>query len=202
MGYQSVEVKTVSGIRMATVFNAELVLWADEIRPKWDIGGYETMVKEADAIETQLIDWMRVVPRKSDLRSDSAVKRFAERNFGVPASEGSSKNSIQGEVFMRFTAYRNDKRITAANGLLPGTYATTEADSHHVKSGKEAVERYALPDPKPAIFRYRVDPEKNTVYREGVAQPAYGHAGGGVEVIFDDGASDKTVSGPAVLPEE
>ncbi len=103
---------------------------------------------------------------------------------------------------MRFTAYRNDRRITTDKGLLPGTYATTEADSRNVRTGTEAVERYALPDPKPAIYRFRIDPREDTVNREGTVQPAFGHEGGGVEVIFDNGTDKNTVSGPAVLPEK
>src|SRR5207245_1474422 len=105
---------------------------------------------------------------------------------------GDPKKTKQDDVFMRFTAYKNDRRITANNGLLPGTYATTDADSRNVKTGEQAVERYALPDPKPAKYRFRVVPTKNTEYREGTVQPAYGHKGGGVEVLFDQGTSDST----------
>jgi hypothetical protein len=54
-----------------------------------------------------------------------------------------------GDVFMRFTAYSNDRRNTSEKGLLPGTYATTEEDSRVVATGEQAVERYALPNPTP-----------------------------------------------------
>src|SRR5438105_1017009 len=37
------------------------------------------------------------------------------------------KKTLAAEVFKRFTAFENDRRITI-NHRLPGTYATTEAD--------------------------------------------------------------------------
>jgi len=102
---------------------------------------------------------------------------------------------------MRFTAYLNDRRITPEKGLLPGTYATTEEDSRVVATGEQAVERYALPNPMPAVYRFRIDPKPGTSHQAGVVQPAYGHVGGGVEVLFTAGTAGDTVSGPTVLPE-
>lgn len=90
--------------------------------------------------------------------------------------------------------------ISANLGLLAGTYATTARDAEYVTSGRSAVERYALPDPKPAIYRYAISPLAGTVFREGIVQPANGHAGGGVEVLFDDGTTANTVTLLAPLP--
>jgi hypothetical protein len=36
--------------------------------------------------------------------------------------------------------------------------------------------------------------------RRGIVQPDFGHTVGGVEVLFDNGTDDGTVSGPKVLP--
>jgi hypothetical protein len=41
---------------------------------------------------------------------------------------------------------------------------------------------------------------KGTELRRGIVQPDFGHTGGGVEVLFDNGTDDGTVSGPKVLP--
>ena len=70
-----------------------------------------------------------------------------------------------------------------------------------VSTGEQAVERYALPNPTPAVYRFRIDPTAGTQHQAGIVQPAYGHAGGGVEVLFTAGTAEDTVSGPAVLPE-
>jgi hypothetical protein len=83
---------------------------------------------------------------------------------------------------------------------VPGTYATTEEDAKHVKTGRDAVKRYALPNPKPAVYVLTIDPPIRTKLKRGVAQPAYGQPGGGVEVIFVNGSPDQTVTGPAQIP--
>ena len=83
---------------------------------------------------------------------------------------------------------------------MPGTYATTEEDAKHVKTGRDAVKRYALPNPKPAVYVFTIDPPLRTTLKRGVAQPAYGQPGGRVEVIFVNGSPDKTVTGPAQIP--
>lgn len=201
MGYQVVEVERKTSVRKGTVYNGELLLWEDEPRAALAEGVYETLVKVADSIEAQKIEAIRVL-RHAPRLVPKGMEKLAQTLLGKPATEGEKKKTQKGKVFMRFTAYSNDKRITANNGMLPGTYATTEADSRHIKTGAEAVERYALPDPKPAKYRYRIDPLEETEYREGIVQPNYGHEGGGVEVIFDNGTDENTVSGPDVLPEK
>ena len=90
--------------------------------------------------------------------------------------------------------------MTATGALVPGTYATTEKDAKHVKTGRDAVKRYALPNPAPAVHVFTIDPPLRTRLKRGVAQPAYGQPGGGVEVIFVNGSPDKTVTGPAQIP--
>ena len=202
MGYQTVEVKVAAGIRRATVYNADLLLWDEEPRTYLAEGTYQRLVKTADSLEARMIESIRVVRPVRQVREQTAMEKFAENLLGKPATEGDPKKTKQGDVFMRFTAYKDDRRITANNGLLPGTYATTEADSCNAKTGEQAVERYALPDPKPAKYRFRIDPTKDTEYREGTVQPAYGHKGGGVEVLFDKGTSNNTASGPTELPEK
>ncbi len=200
MGYQTVEVEYQSTKRKATVYNAELLMWEQEPRTML-VEAFETLISKASVSETEFIKSIRVISPPKVVVESIAGKLLKELR-GIPATEGDSRKTKEKDVFMRFTAYVNDRRITAEKGLLPGTYATTEADSRNVKTGAEAVERYALPDPRPAKYRYRIDPLKDTVYREGIVQPAYGHKGGGVEVIFDNGTGKDTVSGPAVLPEK
>lgn len=86
--------------------------------------------------------------------------------------------------------------------LLPGTYATTEADARNVKSGTDAVARYALPNPAPASCRFTITPRKDTPVQYGVVQPAHGQPGGGIEVIFTTGTQPRTVTGPDKIPDE
>jgi len=203
MGYQTVEIKFASFIRKATVYNAELLLLEDEPRINLTEDVFQYMVKSASSLQARLIESIRVVRPARPTRPLTAMKKFAADLRGKPATEGAEKKTEDGDVFIRFTAYMNDRRITPEGALRPGTYATTEADSRNVRTGAEAVERYALPDPRPAKYRFQIDPIKDTVYRGGTVQPAYEHKGGGVEVIFDDGTDDGTVTmSPTILPEK
>jgi hypothetical protein len=104
------------------------------------------------------------------------------------------------EIFKRFSAYKDDFRVTPGRGLTPGTFATTAADAALVHTGAEAVARYALPNKAPANQVFTIRPPEKTNLQRGIAQPAYGEPGGGVEVIFVDGSPDATVYGPDEIP--
>ena len=95
-----------------------------------------------------------------------------------------STRSAADEVFWRLSAYANDHRVTSARGLTAGTYVTTDADMAVVGSGLAAVGRYALPNPFPSTYAYRVVPEKGSAITLGTVRPNFGHAGGGVEGVF------------------
>jgi len=101
---------------------------------------------------------------------------------------------LANEVFKRIAAFESDSRITPDRGLRAGTYATTEADAKNVRTGMEAVARYALPNPKPAIYVLTVKPLKNTAIQRGIVQPEFGQPGKGVEVLFGEGTAPNTVT--------
>jgi len=199
MGYQTVDVRYRAETRRATVYNAELLLWQQEPQSILN-AAYESLVRTARPFEAQFITSIEVVPPLTLLAERRIYAHAAPPTPGKPATESPLQKTEDADLFERFTAYLNDRRITPQKGLLPGTYATTEADAHNVRTGSEAVERYALPNPQPAIYRYTIAPHEHTTYRQGVVQPAHGHPGGGVEVIFPDGTHDNTVTRLTVLP--
>jgi hypothetical protein len=146
-----------------------------------------------------------------DIRSLKVLQTEADVSPRVRESSSSTKSSSgasdaleeelqEEERFKRFSAYANDRRVTASGALVPGTYATTEEDAKHVKTGRDAVKRYALPNPAPAVHVFTIEPPLRTRLQRGVAQPAYRQPGRGVEVIFVNGSPDKTVTGPAQIP--
>lgn len=97
----------------------------------------------------------------------------------------------------KFKEYnKNDRRITPDKGLLQGTYATTSEDARNVRTGEQAVQRYALPNPKPAVYVFTIEPQLGTPLRRGIVQPAYGQPGGGVEIYFEQGTTVNTVRLP------
>lgn len=107
------------------------------------------------------------------------------------------------EIFFRYSAFRHDRRINSTDGsVLPGTYATTESDSSLVPSGLAAVGRYALPYPFPAHYVYQLNPPAATQIRCGNSAPAFGQAGGGVEVFFNVGCPASSVKlPPSTIPD-
>ncbi len=199
MGYQIVKAEYNRGKINGVVYNAKLLIFEYESRRIITFEQYQELVKTAST-DTSLIKTITVIPPQPTLMK-SAFRISEEKPLGKPATEGENEETEKDEIFKRFTAYSNDRRITARGSLLPDTYATTEEDALNVKTGKEAVERYALPNTKPAIYRFTIEPEEETKIKKGIVQPAYGHKGEGVEVIFVDGTTDNTVTSPDTIPE-
>lgn len=117
-----------------------------------------------------------------------------------PADADTARKTSKPEVLKRFSAYRNDHRLTAGGGFQPGTYTTTAADALHAPTGSRAVERFALPNPAPAIYLFTIHLSAGWPVQRGTVQPANGQPGGGVEVILTAGSPNGTVTGPAVIP--
>jgi len=164
---------------------------------------YQNLLAEAKD-STREIKSLQVVPSAVSPSSEYVLREsFASyRSKGRPAKDAPVERTKENEVFKRFSAYEKDNRVTSDGRLLPGTYATTEEDAKNVRTGKEAVARYALPNPKPASEVWTIKPWKDTLIQYGIVQPANGQPGGGVEVLFRDGTHLGTVTGPEKIPDE
>lgn len=132
----------------------------------------------------------------------------ASENFSMMAASAAAEDApitltTVGEIFKRFCAYANDRRVTVGKGLTSGTFATTKEDADaNTKTGTDAVKRYALPDSKPASNVFTIAPPNDTDLKRGTVQPANNQPGGGVEVIFVNGSPDGTVTGPISIPDK
>jgi hypothetical protein len=161
--------------------------------------------EKADVIELERrpLDSLKgvVTIKSAELRNFSARLEEALAGRTGAAKDAPITSTVAAEVFKRFSHFKDDFRVTSGLGLTKGTFATTAADALHVRTGMDAVHRYALPDKRPANQRFTISPPQGTQMQRGVAQPAYGEKGGGVEVIFVDGSPDKTVTGPEEIPE-
>lgn len=125
---------------------------------------------------------------------------------GLAARPGEAKDAPieetpANEVFKRFSAYANDRRVRPDGSLSAGTYATTEVDAANAKTGAEAVRRYALPNPAAASFVFTSRPAAKTAIQRGTVAPAFNQPGGGAEVIFPRGTQAGTTSGPDRIPD-
>lgn len=139
--------------------------------------------------------------KREQLLSESRMHELSAQSAGAEDAPITLTNA--GEEFKRFSAFANDRRVTQAKGLLAGTFATTKEDADaNIKTGLDAVARYALPNPVPASNVFTIKPPENIDLKRGTSQPAYNQPGGGVEVIFVNGSPDETVTGPAKIPDK
>jgi hypothetical protein len=139
--------------------------------------------------------------RKSQLLEEN--HQFEIKAASAAAEHAPITLTESGEIFKRFSAYANDRRVTRGKGLTAGTFATTKEDAEaNIKTGSDAVSRYALPNSKPASNVFTIAPAKDTDLKRGTAAPANNQPGGGVEVIFVNGLPDNTVTGPILIPDK
>jgi hypothetical protein len=204
MGYQIVEATLADNkTKRAIAFNAELLLFEEEPRSLMLTASYAALLESAKSSVGE-IKSLRVIPRVATSTSPASIREssgaYAQKKG--PAKDAPEEKTKADEVFKRFSAYQNDRRVQADGSLSPGTYATTEEDAKNVKTGKEAVARYALPNPEPASYKFTIRPDRDSVIQYGIAEPAYGQSGVGVEVLFKDGTQPHTVIGPEKIPDE
>ncbi len=190
MGYQIVEVQLPPGAEHVVVLNARRALEVPESPRRFREGANQARKMRAELILTaKREDTPFRVLRLREAVTKGLVETRVYAAGKEPASEATPAQSRAGEEFLRFSAFKDDARINHADGsVLPGTYVTTRTDGEPVKTGKEAIERYALPNPDPAVHRFWLKPPRQIQVRRGTVQPANGHQGGGDEVIFDNGA--------------
>jgi len=202
MGYQIVEYKIGRIKQKGIVLNAEILINENEVESlkQFSLGLKETKFLET-AESSRNIEEIEVLSRKEIISIDEIFLGFM-KGMNIPAKDAKVSYTTKNEVFKRFSAFKNDKRITPEGGLLPGTYTTTEEDAKNVKTGKEAVDRYALPNDDPAIYVFTVKPPEDTEVKRGVVQPLDDKKGGGVEVLFINGSPSNTVEGPVEIPAE
>src|SRR6201987_631871 len=153
MGYQNLAIELRNGeTRHGTAFNAEFLLYPGEsphlLEKISEPSERLRMLEERQLGLGEEILSLRVLRSEADVST-----RVRESSASTTSSSGASdapEEELQEEQkFKRFSAYANDRRVTANGGLVPGTYATTEEDAKHVKTGRDAVKRYALPNPAP-----------------------------------------------------
>ena len=117
-------------------------------------------------------------------------------------SRGSFSAVSGDEVFYRYSAFANDRRLRSKGGIIPaGTYLTSQKDTRFAESRLGAVARYALPNPTPAIFRFAIGLPEGTVLMCGTASPSFGQSGGGVELRTDEAIHHAHVYDPEILSE-
>ena len=200
MGYQVVDVTTTLSERTPVlILNAQSALDEAEVRSRFGQvpSGYGRALERL--ADSRSYENIRVLSATELSRRGLFVSRSVRGDRG-PADEAIPERSQRDERFIRFSAFANDLRIQEDGSVLPGTYATTYADGMGVGTGTEAVERYALPNPDPAVNRFHLKPSQIVPLRRGTVQPANGRRGEGAEILLDSGAPSGTHSGSDEIP--
>lgn len=168
------------------------------------------VVLEMDGLETYLI---RMIINEGNFSFKAqagyitlnAMSVLSEKQFRNQVNEsknenekGATDNDVEfangEEIFVRLSAFDDDKRIDKINMCLrPGSYTTTKDDYLKCKNTKaDPVDRYALPNNDEIKFAFQIKPVKTDSLQRGTVQPANEKTGGGKEVYFADGTSSGT----------
>jgi hypothetical protein len=102
-------------------------------------------------------------------------------------------------IFHRYSAFNPDNRVDPVTGnFAPGTYTVPESEVPFIPTGFAAVGRLALPNLLPASHHYVLEAPSGTPVSFGTVAPAFGQAGGGVEALLPNGATNQQV--PLIPP--
>ncbi len=204
MGYQVVEAKQYNRtqLRKFIVYNSELVI-DDDIELKGYQrrvinDGFSNTLKNSPELmlETNSIRVLKEIEVKQHFKSLSESKKSnKKRQSGGKGATDSAKEFAKGsEVFVRISAYEDDKRIDFENKKLkPGSFTTTEQDYKDcVSTSDDPIDRYALPNDETIKWAFYIKPISLDILQRGIVQPAFDHEGGGIEVYFEYGTSNDT----------
>jgi hypothetical protein len=192
MGYQVIEARRSGNYKSEKflVLNSEIVVEMDaslddNVRRVTNEGTINTKLR-ASLITLNAI---RIV-NEIEYRNVSESKKENENGATANAVEYSDGK----ELFVRLSAFDNDKRVDKENKCLrPGSFTTTEDDYIKCKYlNLDPVERYALPNNDKIKYAFHIQPQSFDTLQRGTVQPANGKPGGGEEVYFANGTAPGT----------
>jgi len=203
MGYQIIKGR-LSGClstKEYVVYNGDLIVDIDNNLQRFKqhiiINGYSKTLNESQLlnIKTESITLV--------LRNNFYEKRYLTENKkskkkrhsgGKGATDNPKENADGTEIFVRISAYEDDKRIDfTTNRLKDGTFTTTRFDYLNcVATSDDPIDRYALPNDEKITWAFYIQPKSIDRLQRGIVQPAFGHDGGGIEAYFENGTSKNT----------
>jgi len=190
MGYQIVEATKAGKYKLEKflILNSEIVI---------EMNGFEGHI-----IRLVIYEGIDAIKAKAEMITLNVVSVFSEKQYRNLVSEpetdnekGALDNPVENsngeEVFVRLSAFEDDKRIDKTNKcLLPGSYTTMMDDYLICKTTKnDPVERHALPCNDEIRFAFHIQPLRTDTLQRGTVQPANDRRGGGKEAFFAMGTS-------------
>lgn len=191
MGYQVIEGQLFGSYitKRYVVYNSNLIVDLDDnfLRNKQLIinRGYNSVLNESNLLNIKTETIKPVAKRlitESRYLSDSKIN-VNKRQAGSTGAVDNPKEYADGkEIFVRLSAFENDKRIDfEKKKLKDGTFTTTLVDYIScVRTNDDPVDRYALPNDETIKWAFYVQPKSDDSLQRGIVQPAFGHSGGGI----------------------
>lgn len=201
MGYQVIDAKRSGRFTSDrfVVYNSELIV---ELDSKFDTfkrqiinEGFSKVLNKSDYLSLEIVN---VLPKSQikEMRflAESKKSSKGRHSGGVGAMDANKEYADGKEVFVRLSAYEDDKRIDFVNKKLKsGSYTTTLTDYQTCKRlNDDPVDRYALPNDEEIKWAFHIQPKSYDQLQRGIVQPAFGHDGGGIEAYFENGTSNGT----------
>ena len=203
MGYQIINASQYNRtlVRKFVVYNTNLAVELDsdfQVNKRLIINeGYKVVLNKATELmlETNSI---KVFDHTSirEYRVLSETKKTSKKRHsgGKGATDSPKEHATGTDVYVRISAYEDDKRIDFQKmKLKPGSFTTTFNDySDCVSTNDEPIDRYALPNDEKINWAFYIKPKSTDVLQKGIVQPAFNHEGGGIEAYFENGTSENT----------
>ncbi len=181
------------------VYNTELIVNLDSdfdyYKSKIINEGYLSLKQRSPYLELKNYQVVsRASINESRYLSDSKKKEKGRLSGGTGATDSREEYASGEEIFVRLSAYEDDKRIDVDNmNLKRGSFATTYLDYQTCKLyNDDPIDRYALPNNEKIKWVFYIQPKSYDKLQRGIVQPAFGHDGGGIEAYFKDGTSNNT----------
>ncbi|MBK8611853.1 MAG: hypothetical protein IPL84_18465 [Chitinophagaceae bacterium] len=211
MGYQVIEASLIGRPIKSRymVYNAELILDLDNTFASTKklafSKSYKDVLNESKSLtlesstisvlrKSQLFDTVKTLSLEFKAMSESTRKDKHRYSGGKGATDSPKENANGSEIFVRVSAFENDRRIDFdKKRLKDGTFTTTQIDYLHCVMYKDdPADRSALPNDDEIKWAFYVQPKSVDVLQRGIVQPAFGHEGGGIEAFFEKGTSDNS----------
>lgn len=201
LGYQVIDatIEKYRNRRRFIVYNSSLIVTFDnsfsDSKEKIQAEGFESILAKSPAINLSKI----ALVNNTEFTSSNNIVEDKSYDKGRHSGENGAKENPKekadgNEIFVRLSAYENDRRIDLINKrLLPGTYSTTLNDYVMCYTfADDPIDRYALPNDEQIKWSFFVRPKEDDILQRGIVQPAFGHDGGGIETYFEYGTSNNT----------
>ncbi len=203
MGYQIVNASQYNRtqIKKFVVYNTNLAVELDSDfqinRRKIINEGYKNTLNSATELmlETDSIKVFGQSSIREVIALSEYKKTYNKRHTGGKGATDSPKEYANGiDNFVRISAYEDDKRIDFEKmKLKAGSFTTTFSDYNDcVSTNDDPIDRYALPNDEKIKWSFYIKPKTIDILQKGIVQPAFNHAGGGIEAYFENGTSAGT----------